>query len=101
MRNSNNGGFTLTKINVLVNYIMNALPGAVALCQRFDGIAQSLLLGGTFPHITNIEQMASLQVVSLQADTPHPTWKRIESSAIAEEVAKAFLNPSNREDRDD
>jgi hypothetical protein len=76
MWNSNNGGFTLTEINVLVNYIMNALPGTVALCQRFDGLAQSLLLGGTFPHITDIQQMASLQVVSLQGDTPHPTWLR-------------------------
>jgi hypothetical protein len=54
----------------------------------------------TFPHITDVEQMASLQVVSLQGNRAYPTWKQIESGAIVEEVAERFLNPSNREDRD-
>jgi hypothetical protein len=85
MDNSSNGRFTLTEVNILVNYVMNALPSTVALCQRFDGIARSLLLGETFPHITDIEKMASRS-----ADTPHPTWKRSESGVIVEKVAQGF-----------
>ncbi|KAL2361685.1 hypothetical protein RJZ56_005433 [Blastomyces dermatitidis] len=92
----NHSKYPLSKLDAVLNYIVNIHPDVICLYHEFDAMAKQILLGETITfwptrQIINdrICRAAATKLTPLQAED---NWQQIDPAAVSQKLIKGFIS---------
>lgn len=100
VHSDNRSGLKDGQLDVFINYVRNAYPGAIALFRSFEPVTQCLLSNKGFSYQLAMDdihvRLSQLTRVGLCINFVQEDWRWIDTRSIAASAAADFLLCSNR-----